>query len=289
MTAKIRPDIAEAMYSRYHAARANEEPRLHIGASDLSQDCPRRIWYTWRHAGGERFAGKMLRLFERGHREEPELVEDLSAIDGIDVEPFAPDGKQWAYSIFGGHHRVNLDGIAHVARSIDRGDADFMIRDKRILEFKTMNLRRWEETHDLGVRFAMPGYHRQMQAQLAVTRLAGVEFVGCLFVAVCKNDDRLHVEEVDPDPKLMGYLVRLVKSMIEGEIPDRLDKRSSTCRWCHFKKICHDRRWEKVETNCRTCTHAAPVIDSKTPCEWACNAGERFGAVCEKHAVSPDF
>lgn len=67
----------------------DDGPRRHLGASVIGKECLREIWYGWRWAAFTRFEGRMLRLFERGHDEEPRLAE-LLRIAGAEVQEYDP-------------------------------------------------------------------------------------------------------------------------------------------------------------------------------------------------------
>ena len=53
--------------------------RTHLGASVLGRKCLRQIWYGWRWAHVVQHQGRLLRLFRRGHREEPNFIRLLTA------------------------------------------------------------------------------------------------------------------------------------------------------------------------------------------------------------------
>lgn len=62
--------------------------RGHLGASVLGRECVRQIWYGWRWARITQHQGRMLRLFDRGHREEPALVRWLE-LTGFLLRPYS--------------------------------------------------------------------------------------------------------------------------------------------------------------------------------------------------------
>lgn len=55
-------------------AESRKKGRTHLGASVLGRKCLRQIWYGWRWAHVVQHQGRLLRLFGRGHREEPQFV-----------------------------------------------------------------------------------------------------------------------------------------------------------------------------------------------------------------------
>lgn len=78
----------EAIYTWWAGKLGRVSRRL--GASQIGRECERQLWYGFRWATmGEAFDGRMLRLFNRGHREEAVFVEELRGI-GCDVRDVDP-------------------------------------------------------------------------------------------------------------------------------------------------------------------------------------------------------
>ena len=85
-------DPISALIDAAHEER-QEKPRPHLGASMLGHKCDRWLWLSFRWAVVEKFPGRILRLFRRGHNEEQQIISDLRAI-GLDVRtPSAGDRK----------------------------------------------------------------------------------------------------------------------------------------------------------------------------------------------------
>ena len=78
MTAiEIRSQTVEAIYAAYVEARQDKE-RNYLGASIIGDPCHRKLFYSFRWVSPpERFDGRMVRLFETGHREEALMIADL--------------------------------------------------------------------------------------------------------------------------------------------------------------------------------------------------------------------
>ena len=64
------------------AKEAIESPgfREHLGASIIGHECNRYIWYHFHWFKPEKFPGRLLRLFARGHDEEPRIKRLLQGI-----------------------------------------------------------------------------------------------------------------------------------------------------------------------------------------------------------------
>ena len=123
--------------------------------------------------------GRMLRLFERGHREEAWLIDDLRAI-GCDVWDVDPEtGRQWRVELaphFGG----SCDGVV-----LGLPDAP---KTPHVFEAKTSNRERFEELVHRGVRWAKPEHFAQMQVYML-----GLKLTRAAYFAVCKDDDRIYL------------------------------------------------------------------------------------------------
>lgn len=67
--------------------KSDPKPRTHLGASIIGKKCVRQVWYNWRWAHITKHQGRLLRLFERGHREEPIFINYLRDL-GITVREY---------------------------------------------------------------------------------------------------------------------------------------------------------------------------------------------------------
>src|SRR5574337_307878 len=105
------PTVA-AIYAGYEKREAAEPRRGHLGASVIGRPCERQLWYAFRWAYQEQFKGRMLRLFQRGHREEDWFAADLRST-GAQVHSVDPrTGQQFRFSAVGGHVGGSMDGCA---------------------------------------------------------------------------------------------------------------------------------------------------------------------------------
>lgn len=62
------------------AGESDNKPRFYCGASAIGEECPRARWYDFRWASKVHFEGRMLRLFDRGHKEERRVLEWLGSV-----------------------------------------------------------------------------------------------------------------------------------------------------------------------------------------------------------------
>lgn len=248
------PPTVLAIYEAYRAKRGDWR-RAHLGASQIGRECERALWYGFRWAWAPDFPGRVLRLFDTGHREEARLVADLRAI-GVEVHEVDPEtGEQFTVSAHGGHFGGSMDGAA-------RGFAESSVW--HLLEFKTSNAKRFAELKRHGVEKAQPTHFGQMQVYMHLSGLRRA-----YYLAVCKDTDEIYGERVRYDKaaaeRLLGRARRIITA---AEPPPRIseDPEFWQCRFCDYAPVCHGHKLPEV--NCRTCAHVTPELDGDR--RWSC-------------------
>lgn len=267
---------AEEIYSLHERRQAGGASRGYLGVSQLGHECERFLWLNFRGAAGRPFDGRMLRLFDTGHREEARLVEEMRAA-GIVVSDTQPDGRQWSVEAFGGHMRGHLDAALH------RLPEAYTVW--HVGEFKTHNDKSFKELEKKGVKAAKPMHWHQMNVYAGLT---GMEWA--FYVAVNKNDDRIYTERLAFDQadfdKMMARGERVIFLATPppkaGETADAF-----VCKWCDHKGIC----WgtDVPPAGCRTCAHVTPQTDGAWHCTKHGEAldANRQRAGCGEHRVIP--
>jgi hypothetical protein len=248
--------LRETMPLAEDAYRSDEDDgfRSHLGASLIGKDCVRELWYTFRWARKVLHEGRMLRLFNRGHLEEPRFVALLKMI-GCEVWQYDEKKKQFRVAAHDGHFGGSLDAVVRGVPDVPHGQA--------ILgEFKTHNDKSFQKLKSEGVRSAKLAHFVQMQIYMG-----GFSLPAALYLAVNKNDDDLYGEIVLFDPELYSRFIDKSKTVIQSQRP--LPKVNNSpgwfqCKFCDFKQICHFE--QEPDKNCRTCVHASPTTDGK----WIC-------------------
>lgn len=246
--------IAALIDAAHEAKRASHSEvfRPHMGASTLGEKCDRKLWLGFRWAVRENFPGRILRVFRRGQNEEAQVVSDLQAI-GCKVRS---TGSEQTRVDFGSHVSGSIDGI------ITAGVPDAP-RKSHVLEIKTHSKKSFETLEKEGVEKAHPKHFAQMQ-----TYMLGTGIDRALYVAVCKDDDRLHVERFKLDKERAEKLVERGKRIAtQDEIPPPLstDPTWFECKFCSANDFCHGSGVTK-EVNCRTCAHSTAEADGT----WTC-------------------
>lgn len=246
--------IAALVDAAHESKRASHAEcfRPHMGASTLGEKCDRKLWLSFRWAVRENFPGRILRVFRRGHREEETVVEDLRAI-GMKVRA---TGAAQTRVEFGSHVSGSIDGI--ITAGVPEAP-----KKAHVLEIKTHSKKSFDAVEKEGVEKAHPKHFAQMQAYMLGT---GVD--RALYVAVCKDDDRLYTERVELDKARAQKLIERGKRLAtQDEIPPPISTDASwyECKWCSAHDFCHGSRVTK-EVNCRTCAHSTAEVDST----WTC-------------------
>lgn len=227
--------------------------RHHLGASVIGHPCVRHVWYHFRWVYSQTHSGRLLRLFNRGHDEEPRVVAWLTSIGAI-VDTGAR-GKQHRVSWGSDHCGGSLDGKVS---NLDR----FGLAGEGLLEIKTHNAASYNTLTSKGLVQSKPQHYAQMQTYMYLTGLRWG-----LYTAVNKNTDDLHIEVVYAKPEIgEAYVDRGTAVIAASEAPPRINDSESwyLCRMCNYRAVCH--RGVEPDQNCRSCIFARPIEDG----QWYC-------------------
>lgn len=253
--ATFRGFLGELIPTAGDAYSTKEDPyRDHLGASLIGKECARELWYSFRWFSQQQFEGRILRLFNRGHLEEPRFVALLKMI-GCQVWQFTEDGKQFRIHGHNGHFGGSLDAVILGIPEMP---------DEPVLgEFKTHSSKSFEKLKADGVLKAKWEHFIQMQIYMGKMNLRWA-----LYLAVNKNDDDIYGELIQFDQlQYQRYLDRSISIVDSRTPPPRINENPSwfKCKFCNVREICH----EKAEPakNCRTCKWSSPTINS----EWLCS------------------
>lgn len=231
--------------------------RSHMGASIMGGKCGRAIWYSFRWATKPNFPGRVMRLFNRGHLEEPRFIAALMCI-GATIYQVDQNGKQFRISGSEGHYGGSGDGVGAGIVGLQPGQYC-------VLEFKTHNEKSFKTLEKEGVRSAkfehfvqMQQYMRKMQIPLA------------LYMAVHKDTDTIYAEWVPLEVEIADmFIERADKIVWMQRAPEKIGNPPSPgnwdCKWCDHKPVC----FQKVAParNCRSCAYSSPGQEAS----WLCN------------------
>lgn len=232
--------------------------RRHLGASIIGHECARYLWFNFHWVAAEKVAGRMRRLWNRGHLEEPRMIAWLRLI-GFAVHEYdhEADGET-QYRIEGakGHFGGSLDSIAFAPERYGLGNTPLLP------EYKTHNDKSFNDLKKNGVAKSKPQHVKQMTAY---GRAYNISYG--LYCAVNKNTDELYYEIVALDWGQADDLFRKAEYIIFSDFVPRISEHPTffKCKMCSMVGVCH--LGEKPEVNCRSCVHAKPVEDKQWWCE----------------------
>lgn len=268
--------LAAEIY-RWREGKDDGGLRPHLGASLIGHHCKRYLWFTFRWMAKSSFEGRMLRLFDRGQREEAVIVQELRGI-GAEVMEFQQNGEQWRVSACGGHFGGSMDGIA---RKLPQGSE----QNWEVIEFKTHSAKSFKELSDKGVEKAKYQHYCQVQTYMALTGMTRANYI-----AVNKDNDQLYHERVHADAACgKAMLERAEQVIFAAEPPPGVssDPAWYQCKMCPFENHCHGT--EAPIVNCRTCAHSTPERDGTWQCErhnFPLDAAKQKAA-CKSHRFIP--
>ncbi len=245
----------------YCCAAYDDGHRKHLGASLIGHECERYLYYVFRWVKKEKFSGRMLRLFNRGHREEARFIEWLRGI-GFDVWEV---DEEAGVDDDGNPKQFRIKGVlGHFGGSLDGKGVPPYIDVPMLLEFKTSGTgHRFEALKKNGVKVEKEQHYAQM---CTYGRKYGFKYA--LYMCINKNDDDLHVEAVALDWNYGAALEAKADRIVRTKQPPQRIASSPAfekCKYCAMVDICHNNA--PVEKNCRSCQHSEPVDGGK----WFCH------------------
>jgi hypothetical protein len=242
----------------------NEEPRTHLGISEIGKPCSRQIYYKFHWVAFENHSGRMQRLFKRGHREEERFINYLEGM-GCKVYRLDANGKQFRVSGVMGHYGGSCDGVVITP----------WFPNPFLLEMKTHNTKSFIHYLDKGLIKSKPQHYDQMNGYGFKMQLQyGIYF------PENKNDDDIQVTPIKLDWQRGAELERKAEEIITAkEPPTKISENPDyfECQYCAFKQVCHYSA--ELAKNCRSCRMSSPVENG----EWFCS---RYGENIPKSVIS---
>ena len=262
---------------KYYVDKNIEWQRPHLGASQIGEDCLRKLFYSFRHCSSPNFIGRMQRLFTTGKIEEGRVIDDLRNIGVCVYDRDPSSGKQISYKEEGcPHYSGSVDGIC---KGIVEAPETW-----HILEVKSASNKYFNAIKKNGVKKTKPLYHAQCQAYMRWFKLTRT-----FFVVVNKDTDDIWSERIYYDKDFAENLANKAKRVVYSDIPlEKLGDSESSfcCKFCDHSDLCWSRKLPLV--SCRTCSFSTPEVDGK----WTCK-GEKVlsefeqKAGCEAHIFIP--
>jgi len=167
---------------------------------------------------------------------------------GAEVSSTDGKGRQYGFAALGGHYRGSIDGVA---RGLPEAPDTW-----HLIEDKTVNARGFARLQK-GLRVANPKHYAQVQAYLYE-----MDIEWAMYIAVCKDNDRVYTERIKRDERTGAGLRRRALEVIRADEPPRKFadgpdwKSQFECRFCPASEVCQEGR--PAEVNCRTCLYSRP-------------------------------
>lgn len=239
------------------------EQRDYIGASEIGHECERYLWLKFhRCVWPEQFEPRMLRLFNRGHREEFQFEAMLKAV-GFKVLDSCQGQGGFKRGFFAGHWdgRVERDGLTYT------------------VEYKTHSEKSFNLLSLNGVKESKPQHYAQM---CVYAKEQGSD--GMIYMAVNKNNDDLHIEVLPRDDAHADEMAsRAVRIGTDFQPPKKIAKSVTDyrCKFCNAKPVCHGMKAMRID--CRNCANVEK--DAETG-KFKCELGREL-VPCERHTFNP--
>lgn len=255
-------NLGQLIYQMYEA-EAKDWRREHLGASQIGKECWRALYYDFHWVTPPGFSGRILRLFERGNREEDWIATEIRKLGDfhghdIRIRTVDPDtGEQFLVSYFGGHFGGSCDGILSGLKEAPKTE--------HLWECKTSNAKYFKQLQTMGVKKAKPEHYTQMQ-----TYMHGLKLTRAYYVCVNKDTDEFYIERVYYDKTFALKILDKAEAIVFAETPPtRVSEDPSffKCRFCNHKNVCHGLEKIAPEVNCRTCAHVTAKPDGTWHCD----------------------
>jgi hypothetical protein len=274
--------------------------RNHLGASELGEECWRKLWYGFRWVKQEVFDGRMMRLFNVGHSAEPRFVTYLRGI-GFEVKEFEPSILHYhpeSGSYFRKPEFDPGDGLVedvtglpyHEAEAVKQGINPKQFRMSGVMGHYGGSLDgmckapiKYQLSEDIILSLSFKtnntgsGYDKVSKEALSKSKpkhwaqecqygyKTGIKY--CIYMIENKNDSDITFKVIELDWNYGAQLEKKAASIITSkEPPPRISDNPAmfNCKFCHQVNICHN--GATPEKNCRSCRNATPVENA----EWHC-------------------
>ena len=226
----------EALVDAGLQAREQQQARRqYLGASRLGVSCERQLQYEYAQAPvdpGREFSGRILRIFERGHRMEFAMFGWLRAA-GFVLKTEGKDGQQFGFSVADGKLQGHCDGV------FVGGPEGFAY--PALWECKALGSKSWNDLAKKGLAASKPVYAAQVAIYQAYL---GLFDNPAIFTAVNADSMEIYTELVPFDAalaqKMSDRAVKVIKATEAGELLPRGFARADhfECRFCSYAERC---------------------------------------------------
>ncbi|MCC7227378.1 MAG: hypothetical protein IT507_11870 [Burkholderiaceae bacterium] len=226
----------QELLDRALAAERDATPaRDYLGASRLGAACERQLQYEFVKAPvdhGKGFSGRMLRIFERGHRTEDMVIRWLR-LAGFTLKTEDADGHQFGFSVADGRLRGHIDGV------LTAGPEGFTY--PALWENKCLGSKSWLDVQKHKLAASKPVYAAQIAIYQAYLNLHEHP---ALFTAVNADTMEIYAELIPFDAGLAQRMsdraARVISATDAGELLARsfADSSHFECKFCAWSERC---------------------------------------------------
>lgn len=261
----ITPNEILALIDKTPPIQGEDKERNYLGASAIGGPCARKLWLEFhKYVEPEVFEPRMLRLFYRGHSQEP-VFEYYLRESGFDIINNCTSQARFTDGFFSGAG----DGVAE--------------RDgvRYALEYKTHNHASFLQLKKHGVRKSKPQHFDQCQINTKKFKCEAA-----IYLAVNKNDDEIYCEVIPLDLDECDRIEARAEYIITAEKPPERIASSPDkfpCTMCNAAPVCFGKQMPRI--HCRNC------VNSKRHeflAEYICEDGRDMTKPdCPNHVFNP--
>ena len=217
------------------AERDAASPRDYLGPRGSASHACGRLCFEYGGTAVDAdaaFDGRILRVFEAGHRFEDMTIRWLR-LAGFDLRSHKRDGSQFGFATAERRFRGHIDGVIV-------GGPDLGVSYPVLFEHKALASASWQDTVKRGIKASKPIYWAQAQVYMAYL---GIEHT--LFVALNRDTMRLYPEMIAFDAAdaqaLSDRAVTVIRSVEARLLLPRVSDDSDyyVCRFCPYRRRCH--------------------------------------------------
>lgn len=215
---------------------AKETPRDYLGASQIGEECMRKLQYQYKYKK-QNFDTRSLRVLDIGKRLE-DLIAYWMHLAGFDLITKNEKGEQFGFKTAGGKIQGHIDGIIKKWPG-DLNEITGSMGHPWLWECKTMNAQNWNDFQKHGILASHHQYYIQVQIYMAY-----MDLKSCLLTALNKNTGELHHEIIGFDKEIAQIYsdraVDVITSTEKNEILGRIstNKNFLACKICPYQQEC---------------------------------------------------
>jgi len=234
-SASLSGQIEALMDRALEDERDTATPRTYLGASRLGAACERQLQYEYAKAPvdqGKGFSGRVLRIFERGHRSE-EMVIRWLRMAGFTLKTEDAEGRQFGFSVAAGRLRGHVDGV------LVAGPEGFAY--PALWETKCLGGKSWRDVVKNKLATSKPIYAAQIALYQSYLDL---HVHPALFTALNADTMEIYAELIPFDAALAQRMsdrgARVIQATEASELLSRAfaDPTHFECKFCAYAERC---------------------------------------------------